>query len=237
MRKINAALGIALTVSGLTTASAKAADTVVLELYTSQGCSSCPPADALLRRLSKEDPSLLPLSFHVHYWDYLGWKDPFSSVANTDRQQSYSRSLGDPEIYTPELVVNGAQAVIGSREAEVRQAIAAAKAAGPRAEVAFSGGTDRPRVSITPRTLTAADLPADVIEVRFNRFAATPVAVGENGGRTLDSINNVLSIRHLGTLTGAAASFAVAEPAGRGEGIAVIVQRQNLGPVLAAAVL
>ena len=102
--------------------------TVVLELFTSQGCSSCPPADALLHRLSAEDPTLLPLSFHVHYWDSLGWKDPFSSTQNTDRQNAYAQNFGDSQVYTPELVVDGMSGVVGSQETKVRNAIALAKA-------------------------------------------------------------------------------------------------------------
>src|SRR5277367_2482465 len=99
---------------------------VVLELFTSQGCSSCPPADALLKRLSAENSQLLPLSFHVDYWNYLGWKDPYSSQANTDRQRGYASTL-DGQVYTPELVVNGATGVVGSDEGRVRNAIKVAQ--------------------------------------------------------------------------------------------------------------
>src|SRR5277367_5346912 len=99
---------------------------VVLELFTSQGCSSCPPADALLKRLSAENNRLLSLSFHVDYWNYLGWKDPYSSPASTDRQRGYASAL-DGQVYTPELVVNGATAVVGSDEHRVRDAIKSAQ--------------------------------------------------------------------------------------------------------------
>src|SRR5271154_2289788 len=107
---------------------------VVLELFTSQGCSSCPPADALLKKLSAENSQLLPLSFHVDYWNYLGWKDPYSSPANTDRQRGYASAL-DGQVYTPELVVNGAVGVVGSDEGSVRNAIATAQYDGGRVRI------------------------------------------------------------------------------------------------------
>src|SRR5271168_3575426 len=113
-----------------------ASDTpIVLELFTSQGCSSCPPADALLKKLSAENNQLLPLSFHVDYWNYLGWKDPYSSQANTDRQRGYASSL-DGQVYTPELVVNGATGVVGSDEGRVRNAITAAQHNGGTVSIA-----------------------------------------------------------------------------------------------------
>src|SRR5581483_3518730 len=94
----------------------------VLELFTSQGCSSCPPADALAGRLST-DPGLLVLSFHVDYWDDLGWKDSFSSQQSTDRQYQYARALRQQTVFTPQLIVNGRRSLVGSQENEVRKAI------------------------------------------------------------------------------------------------------------------
>ena len=99
---------------------------LVLELFTSQGCSSCPPADALLSRLVRSGEHVAPLSFHVDYWNDLGWADPFSLPAWTERQQSYARALGDNRVYTPELVIGGATGVVGSQEAAVSRAIAGA---------------------------------------------------------------------------------------------------------------
>ena len=86
---------------------------VVAELFTSQACSSCPPADLLLKQMAAAYPNMLVLSYHVNYWDHLGWKDPFSLQASTDRQRGYYAALKDNLLYTPELVVNGAQAMIG----------------------------------------------------------------------------------------------------------------------------
>ncbi|TMQ09365.1 MAG: DUF1223 domain-containing protein, partial [Deltaproteobacteria bacterium] len=100
---------------------------LVIELFTSQGCSSCPPADQLLSRLAAAgtlgDRVLAPLAFHVDYWNDLGWADPYSSPAWTERQHQYSRAVGDARVYTPELVVGGASGVLGSNLAAVTDAV------------------------------------------------------------------------------------------------------------------
>jgi len=116
-------------VLGLFTATASAAERpIVVELFTSQGCSSCPPANAFLNEMSKERSDVLPLAFHVTYWDRLGWKDPFSLGAATDRQGVYGRRFGDGS-YTPEIVVDGAASMVGSDRGAVGPAIENAKRA------------------------------------------------------------------------------------------------------------
>ncbi len=100
----------------------EATPVTVLELFTSQGCSSCPPADALLNELSKRD-GVLALTMPVNYWDYLGWKDTLAAEQFTKRQRSYAEFRGDHEIYTPQLIVNGLAQVVGSREDAVDAAI------------------------------------------------------------------------------------------------------------------
>ena len=97
----------------------------VVELFTSQGCASCPPADALLTALSERD-DVVALAYHVDYWDYVGWKDTFGQEAYSDRQRAYAKSWGSSRIYTPQMVVNGARAVVGSRRAEVQHALGSA---------------------------------------------------------------------------------------------------------------
>ena len=220
----------------LTLPAAHAAPAVVLELFTSQGCSSCPPADALLKKLSEADPSLVTLSFHVDYWDYLGWKDPFSSAAHTQRQQGYSHNFRDEEIYTPEMVINGQKALIGSQEFAIRKAIEQAKATPAKATVSLTP-TASGQVSVTVSLTSPATTPAEVWEIRFNRVADTPVRAGENSGRTVTTINNVLSVTKLGTLGDAASQYTLAKPARESDGVAVIVQGRNLGPIVAAALL
>ena len=122
---------------------------VVVELFTSQGCSSCPPANVYLNELSKKGPEVLALAFHVTYWDYLGWKDPFSLQAATDRQARYGRRFGDGS-YTPEIVVDGGTGLVGSHREGVEAAIANARAknttaADVRIAVREGKGLDRRR--------------------------------------------------------------------------------------------
>src|SRR6516225_2655004 len=126
------AISLAL-IAGLSPAAALAAERpVVVELFTSQGCSSCPPANAYLNELSKQRRDVLALAFHVTYWDKLGWKDPFSLESATDRQAEYGRRFGDGS-YTPEMVVDGAASAVGSDRSQVGSAIESAKRNGQTA--------------------------------------------------------------------------------------------------------
>jgi hypothetical protein len=208
---------------------------VVLELFTSQGCSSCPPADALLKQLSAADANLIPLSFHIHYWDRLGWKDVYSSPVNTDRQKAYARALKDHRIFTPQLIVGGKVSVIGSDVGAVKQAIAAAMQSPPAATVSLQPESTRHALiaSIRLNDPSLTDTQPDIWEVRFEREASTVVAAGENRGRTLDSINNVTSIKSLGTWSKSSNPLPVTMPASGG--VAIIVQLQGQGEILGAA--
>lgn len=168
---------------------------VVLELFTSQGCSSCPPADRLLTALGGERRNgavVIPLAYHVDYWDHLGWKDPFSSASWSARQNSYAGGLGS-QVYTPQLIVNGTTQLVGNDERAVRGAIEKQLAAGNRGVVIID------RVTREGRTLrvdahAALDRPAagvssqagaEVIAVLYQNGITTAVAAGENGGRKL----------------------------------------------------
>ena len=130
---------------------------VVIELFTSQGCSSCPPADRLLSRLAEEPAyrgRVVPLAFHVDYWDYIGWRDPFSSPRWSERQRDYGRSLGLGTVYTPQLVIDGRSECVGSQEGDVRREIARALAtpAAGRVELSVSrdGGDAAPATGADP---------------------------------------------------------------------------------------
>ena len=144
---------------------------MVVELFTSQGCSSCPPADAVLAELAKR-ADVLPLGFHISYWDNLGWKDPFSREASTERQKQYARRLGGGQIYTPQMVVEGIREMIGSRRGEVFAAIDHVR---PQAAVAVTFADDRRSVTIGPGRGEGK-----VFLVRFVRQRATQIAAGEN---------------------------------------------------------
>ena len=199
---------------------------VVVELFTSQGCSSCPPANANLIELAKR-ADVLPLSFAVTYWDYLGWKDIFDKPEYTDRQVTYEPPLGQQGPYTPQMVVNGASTVVGNNLAEVQQLIGAAKPLdGPT--LSLAGGS----VSVGAGNAPAAG--ADVWLVEYDpNLVEVPVARGENTGRTLPHTHVVHNLQRLGSWTGAAQSFSLPAPA-QGWQTAVLVQATHGGPILSA---
>ncbi len=213
-----------------------AAAPVVVELFTSQGCSSCPPADVLLDELAGR-PGVVALSLHVDYWDYIGWKDPYASPQYTARQQRYAEALNLRYVYTPQIVVDGRANVVGSHRAEVLEAIAAAAKRDRPIDITFStsnGGT-----VIIPEG-PAPDEGATVWLAVYDREHVTEIKRGENAGRELRNANVVRSFERLGTWTGARLEIpldlAGARARGR-DGCAVIVQRGRAGPVLAAAAM
>lgn len=214
----------------LTTHAVVAAQRSVVELFTSQGCSSCPPADAIVGRLST-DPALLVLSYHVTYWDDLGWKDSFSSSSSTERQYAYARSLRESSVFTPQLVVNGTQSLVGSQENAVRKAVAAADRQAFPIQASLSKQPD----GSYEVAFTGPRMAADVWEVRYVRHALTSVGAGENSGRKLETYNNVTHIRRLGSLE--AGIFKIPALQQPEDGLAVLVQGPDAGPILGAAAL
>ncbi|HYM61728.1 MAG TPA: DUF1223 domain-containing protein [Thermoanaerobaculia bacterium] len=165
---------------------------VVVELFTSQGCSSCPPADALLTKLAA-DPAMrghvIPLAFHVDYWNHLGWRDPFSTAQWSDRQRHYYAALGSATVYTPQAIVNGRTEAVGSDETRIRRLIAEASESRAVARLSLSP------LRLSGRTI-AVDVSGEILEtirardlrlvaVVFESVADTRVAAGENSGRTL----------------------------------------------------
>jgi hypothetical protein len=197
-------------------------------LFTSQGCSSCPPADALLAELAVRK-DVVALGFHINYWDSLGWKDPFSNPQSTERQRGYGRLL-ETQVYTPQLVVDGIREMVGSRREEVIAALGEASHE-PIAPVAFAA--DRHSVTIGPAATAGST--GQVVLVHFVQKRTTPIGAGENARRTAEDTNGVETLATLGTWQGAGVEFAV-EPPAAGEGIAVLVQAAN-GKMLGAAVL
>jgi len=175
----------------------------LVELFTSQGCSSCPPADALLSKLDAE-PALrgrvIPLSFHVDYWNHIGWSDPFSTRDWSERQRGYSRALR-ADVYTPQLVVNGARGMVGSSERAVRDAISAALAEQPSARLMVSAmSTPSGSISISVRGSQSTDATLEVWVALVEDDLVTRVSRGENGGRTLRNDNVVRVLRRAMTI-------------------------------------
>jgi hypothetical protein len=204
---------------------------LVLELFTSQGCSSCPPADAYLGELKRERSDILVLDFHIDYWDSLGWKDPYSLPQSTARQQAYDAVLNS-EVYTPQLVIGGSRQAVGSDRDAVTAAIAAAY-------------QDRAAAAAVPLALTAAG-PDLTIEVGAGAGSAslwlvgyddrhtTNIGRGENGGLTETEVDIVRSIRLIATWTGGSLHLTVPRPTG--QRAAVLLQGAN-GRILGAAEL
>jgi hypothetical protein len=177
---------------------------VLVELFTSEGCSSCPPADALLARLDAKQPvegaQVIALSEHVTYWNSLGWRDPFSSEAMTERQQQYAARFGLGEVYTPQVVVDGAAELVGSDERGLTRAIAKA-AAEPKAALSLEGvqiskGVVHFKVHAGPMAHT------EVVAAIAQDSADSSVSRGENGGRRLHHVAVVRSLEALGKQAG-----------------------------------
>jgi len=200
---------------------------VVVELFTSQGCSSCPPADRLLSELSDTRPDVLPLAFHVTYWNQLGWKDPFSFDNADARQARYVAQFRD-FAYTPEMVIDGKVEVVGSNRAAAGSAIdQATRVAATAATVTATRDGDR--VSVTVGSGSGR---AKVLLVGYDARHVTPVARGENGGRTLTESNVVRDFVGIGEWSGAALTLNAKAIAG--EHLAVLLEA-NDGAIVGAA--
>ena len=205
-------------IAGLSPMLANAAERpVVVELFTSQGCSSCPPANAYLNELSRGRRDVLALAFHVTYWDRLGWKDPFSMGAATDRQAAYGRRFGDGS-YTPEIVVDGAAGMVGSNRDEVGSAIETAKRQGQTA-ASVHVTRNGEQVSIE---VGAGSGQGRILLIGFDHEHTTAIGRGENSGRTLTEANVVRSIRSLGQWSGAALNLNERFP--EGQDVAVVIE-------------
>jgi hypothetical protein len=204
---------------------------VVVELFTSQGCSSCPPANAYLNELSRDRRDILALAFHVTYWDRLGWKDPFSLPAATQRQDQYGHRFGDGS-YTPEMVVDGVAGMVGSDRGDVGSAIEKAKRNGRTAaavSVTRNGDKNGEQVSIQVGSGSGA---ARVLLIGFDHEHTTAIGRGENSGRTLTEANVVRSIRSVGQWSGS--QLRLSEPFPEGQDVAVVLEAPD-GQIVGAS--
>ena len=204
---------------------------VVLELFTSQGCSSCPPADALFRQFSIEEP-VIALSYHVHYWDYLGWKDHYASEQNTQRQQRYAQAGGRSGVFTPELIVDGVQSTVGSDASAVSSALVSARQDKVSVPIVLSADSKNKTLNVEVGVLEKSLPEAEILAIRFIPNSTTDVKAGENGGRTLSSINSVTEVLSLGMWNNKASHFQL--PLHAGEGVAILVQNKQQGRIIGA---
>jgi hypothetical protein len=207
------------------TNAADAAHPTVVEIFQSQGCSSCPPANENVLALA-DRPDILALSWQVTYWDDLGWKDTFAKAAYTDRQWEYAHAFGRHEVATPEVVVNGRNDVSGIYRKELDALIQK-----------FDRGPVQPTIVLDAHrvSINGAGAKATVLLVRFDPgIVNVPIAAGENHGRTLPHRNVVREVAVLGTWDGGAAGFDLPASA-PGLKSAVLLQQGPGGPILAAA--
>ncbi len=215
----------------------------VIELFSSQGCTSCPPAERIFAEMAKES-DIVALAYHVDYWDYIGWSDTLGSKANTERQRAYARSFGTSTIYTPQVVVNGRKDVIGSREADIRRAIADVPLGAGGASVAMRRIGDRMHITASVGD-TAGQVPVLML-VNFSPPSRVEVTRGENKGKTILNANPVTDWQILGMFNGKPLEVDMplsglrrsGRPTG---GCAALIQTVTAeggpGPILAAAVL
>lgn len=223
------------------TASTTDGPRAVLELFTSQGCSSCPPADTLLQTYAAKD-DLVALTFPVDYWDYLGWKDTLASPKFSARQRHYAKSRGDGRIYTPQLVINGVAHTNGAISKEIDAAIAAhaeafAKIRVP-VQVKLEGGQLVIETGAAPNGSPRKD--ADIWLVMVKREAAVPIKSGENHGKMLKYFNVVRDMTAVGMWSGQASTIrlnreSIMQPGA--DACAVLIQSGKAGPLLGAAFL
>ncbi len=209
---------------------AKADGPVVVELFTSEGCSSCPPADALLAELATR-PEVLALSFHVDYWDRLGWKDPYSSPLATARQQRYAALLGAGSIFTPEAIVDGRWPAVGSDRGAITRAIAAAERGNSKLPIRLllAHGSAQIAIGRAPSAIGA-----EIWLIGFDRQHMDAVGAGENAGHSLSHVNVVRDIVEVGRLDGKSDALAMPIAGWHVDRLAVLVAAAD-GHILGAA--
>ena len=215
-------------------AGAAAADgPVVVELYTSQGCSSCPPADHLIGQISDRD-DVIALALHVDYWDYIGWKDEFADPSHTTRQRTYSRLAGKRTIYTPQMVDGGVDHIVGTKAMKLADLLNAHKAKPDPVDVTLRREGDRVRISaVADQALPKG---ATIQLVSYTPEATVSIRRGENAGRKLDYHNVVRQWIVVGDWDGTG-TYSATVRVPRNTPVAVLVQTGGQGPMLGAAKL
>jgi len=227
------ALGAASLLAGPSLAAVKRP--VIVELFTSQGCSSCPPADAYLKTL-KDQPGVVALSYHVDYWDYLGWRDTLGNAEFSQRQYDYAKSRGDKNVYTPQTIINGGKHFVGSQRAQVSSGIDAARSETETDWVDMEMTHNKTDVSI----IIPAGKPtreATLWLMAFTPHVSTEIKKGENAGSTVDYFNVVRKMVPAGMWHGEAAKILLPKGSVVPEsckGWVALLQEGNVGRVIGA---
>jgi hypothetical protein len=227
-------------VMALSAEDARAEPKAVVELFTSQGCSSCPAADKLLAELSR-DPSIVALSVPIDYWDYLGWKDTLAKPKHSIRQRGYAQTRGDREIYTPQVVVNGAVQVLGSDRNAIEEAIQRLRKQGSTAVLPVTITSNNEQLQITVAASHEPNSAGEVWLCALAKTVSVKIGRGENKGRTVDYHNVARRWVKLGQWSGATKTWMVPVNQFEDDGsnaLAVLVQSGTLekpGPIIGAA--
>jgi hypothetical protein len=210
---------------------------IVAELFTSQGCNSCPPADTLLGELAR-DPTVIALAFHVQYWDGLGWSDRFGLPEAARRQSNYVRRLQLGGSFTPQLIVNADHSFVGSNRAQVLSAVPVLRAQRPAA-IAIKVEIDKDQLQISIPSHAGVAQAAEVVMLPLLATAASAIGRGENSGRTLREYNIVRAVKVLGQWQGSAVQWRVSRASlpADADGIAILLQEKNQGALRGAILL
>jgi len=243
LKKFSLGIGAALVLSGAAVtlqdeAVAEQEAKAVIELFTSQGCSSCPPADKLLGKLARRD-DVIALTFPVDYWDYLGWKDTLASPAYSARQRAYAKARGDGQVYTPQVVIDGTNHAVGSHASDIKSAIYKAKARLKNARVSLKMRTDGDTLIITAGAAPkgARVKPATIWLALVKKAETVKIARGENRGRTITYHQVVRNMTPIGHWTGQRVTIKLPKhhlQNSDSDGCTVLLQQDTAGPVLAA---
>lgn len=209
---------------------------VVVELFTSQGCSSCPPADAFLGELTRRD-DVIALTLPVDYWDYLGWQDTLATPAYTNRQQSYARQRGDRQVYTPQMVFNGRAHAIGSQRSAVERAIEAEQAFAEDGAVMVTIASTDDAIMVTAAGREGEVVDATLWLLLTSKAEDVQIGRGENGGRSLTYYNVVRMMMPIGQWQGEAVEISLPKTdlMEGYDGCTAILQVDGSGPILGAA--
>ncbi len=230
-RIISAAAGLWLGLAGGVLGQSAGHNPVVVELYTSQGCSSCPPADKILSGFAARD-DVIALGLHVDYWDYIGWKDIFAKRQYSDRQRAYAAHAGARTVYTPQIIVAGMDHLVGSRPAELDQMIR--RHAARKGTVSLALGRSGDRLRVRAQTAAPFSRKAVVQVVRYLPEQRVEIGRGENAGRTLTYSNIVTDWMRVAEWDGKS-ELSLDLSASGAEPVVVIIQEDGPGPILAAA--
>jgi hypothetical protein len=230
MMRLLIALALSLPFLSSAALPARADSPVVVELFTSQGCSSCPPADALLAEMAgRED--VIPLALHVDYWDYIGWKDRFASPAYTKRQRGYAHAGGWRQIYTPQMVMNGMDHVVGSRPMKVMDLIRKESKRAPKADLQITRQGNQLQITASAKSgMTAAEIHV----IRYTPEETVKIARGENAGRSITYSHIVKDWDVVGRWDGRKDLRKTVAISGKSP-VVVLLQTPGHGPILAAA--